>query len=1430
MSTQPNTPTEQKLAALWSEILGVQRVTVDDNFFELGGQSLHATQLLTRIRLVFSANLTFADIFNFPTLRAMAEIIDRAEHTELESLQVTFPERTDKQEIWPLSFAQERLWFLWQLAPGNAAYNIPIAFQLTGKFDRTAFEDSLCILIKNHDVFRTAFESRDGALAAIVQADMSPVIRYVECQQGSWEERFAATLRLLENEANTSFDLMRGPLYRVVVHVLGENMHVVLLHMHHIIFDQWSLGIIARDLSILYNGFREGRRVSLPHGGPTYGQYAQWQRTWIRSVEYRSQLAYWSQHLAGLPVLTLPTDYVRPEAQTFKGASVFRKVTDETISALTDFSVRKSVTPFMTLLTAFTVLLCRYSEQTDFAVGVPIANRNRRESERLVGTLVNTLVFRMNLAGDPTVGQLLQRIHDTALEAYDHQDVPFERLVQEISPWRTQNYQPLVNVLFNVDNVPICPILLDDLEIAPIALDPGTSQFDLTLSVDLDTNRRFVLEYSTDLFSEATASRMADQFVAILESVQRNSAQPISSIEMSDERERNQLCEWQNGPEEPVEHYPLIPDLLMKETLLHPESVAVIDFSGEYSYGELNKRADSVSAQLRSAGITTEDRIGVLCDPTVQLIAGLFGVLRAGGAYVPLDPNYPQTRLLYMVQEAGLKTIAASEKYMKRAKELVDDVLEIDCEAKVPDTHDAQCTILADSIAYVLFTSGSTGKPKGIEVTHGNLRNSTCARVRYYSETPSRFLLLSSVSFDSSVAGIFWTLCYGGTLVLPTRDEQMDPGAIAGLIAKHKITHTLMIPSLYGLVLQDAEETDMSSLRTVTVAGEAPPLHLIRNHFRHLPNTRLFNEYGPTEATVWATVYECSKDEKRRSIPIGRPILNTQTCIVDSSLKPVPVGVRGELLLGGGGVARGYLHRPESIDEKFVRIHGLTKKGDRFYRTGDLGRFLSDGNIEYIGRLDRQTKVRGHRIELQEIEEILRSHPRVRDAVVLLQANELREGMLVAYVVTHKKDARLNADLRTYLKSSLPDFMQPSRFIALDGFPLLPNGKVDLNALPASPAECDLTENDQALPINEMEQCLLDIWSKVLEVPRIGTNDNFFDLGGHSFLAVRLFAELEGIFHRRLPLATLFKAPTIRQLADALAKEEWVAPWSPMVSILKGGTGVPLFLVHPTGGGVLVYHDLARHVGKARPVYALQPVGLDGTEPLLTRLDEIAARYIREIRCVQAHGPYCLGGLSAGGVFAFEMARQLQMSGEQVPVVVIFDTLAPGESSAATRLANLGRELAGLKERLVYHSRNLLVGERRREYIRAKLRTIKRRTTSRLWQMTFSWKKRSFENVSVAKATVLRANAIALKSYLAEPFSGKILLFRTEQKPVGVFPDEYYGWSALARGGVEVHKVAGGHLTMIMEPHVSHIAEILEVVLAREFDSKPSGRTSRVGQ
>ncbi|MDT4968419.1 MAG: hypothetical protein QOJ64_3156 [Acidobacteriota bacterium] len=1063
--------------------------------------------------------------------------------------------------VFPLSYAQQRLWFLDQLEPGSPFYNVFDTLSFDGPFNLHSLERSLNEVVRRHEILRTTFATLDGQPVQVIAQQLTVPLPLVDLKHLSEEERELRAALLSTEESERPFDLNSGPLVRGRVLSLDDTQHVLLLTMHHIISDGWSLGIFSRELRALYEAYSLGLPSPLLDLSIQYADFTVWQRKWLQGEVLAAQLGYWKDQLAGAPaVLKLPTDKVRPAVQNFRGANQWLRLPQSLSDELRAISQREGVTLFMTLLAAFNVLLHRYTNQEDVVIGSPIAGRNRAETEELIGFFVNTLVLRTDLSGDPSFRELLDRIREVSLGAYAHQDLPFEKLVEVIQPERSLSHHPLFQVMFQListdtsneqdDGLEEELIENDELEVAE-----GTSKFDLGLDIFESGGRlTAAIEYSTDLFEHPTIRRVLFHFKNLLRSVVADPGARISSFSYVSDSEREQIVSTWNSNASQFPDAQCVHELFESQVDRTPGAIALISEDGLLTYSELNSKANKLARYLRKLGVVPETLVGICMDRSIDMLVGLLGILKAGGAYVPLDPAYPKHRVTSMLEDSQTVVLLTQERFLSALPEHSRPIVCVDRDwAQIETENDSNPANVAQpqNLAYVIYTSGSTGRPKGVMIQHRSLMNWTSrASIEYGLRADDRILQFSSISFDTAAEEIYPCLTLGATLVLRTESMATSITTFLEKCREWKIT-LLDLPTAFWHELTWELATQNLKLpptvRLVITGGEkAQPERLAMWHRTVRGDVRLMQGYGPTEVTVVATIADLTKyrasERILREVPIGRPIGNAQAYILDQHQEVVPVGVAGDLYIAGEGLARGYQGSPSSTAERFLPNPFGPEAGTRLYRTGDVARYLANGEIEFLGRADEQVKIRGYRIEPGEIEALLRECYEVRGAVVMAREEVPDDKRLVAYVVADQSNGFSLSGLRRELNEKLPAYMMPSAFVLLNELPLTPNGKVDRNALPEPSRNGHHSSTPSVAPRTEMEQLIASIWQEVFRVDDLSIHSNFFDLGGHSLTLVRVHSMLRDRLPKEISMIDMFRYPTINSLSDYLSQDTATAP------------------------------------------------------------------------------------------------------------------------------------------------------------------------------------------------------------------------------------------------------------------------------------------------
>ncbi len=1147
----PRTTIEKTLVDEWTNILNLERIGIHDNFFELGGHSLIAAQVIYRLQQTFNRQILISQFFEYPTVATLAEHLSSTEqnpHEQDFSLALDCATNGHREDRIALSASQKQLWFLNQLKGGAEACNIPLALHISGDLDISALTRSLTEIVRRHASLRTIFPVvNDMPWQQILEPEPFK-IRQVDLRSLHQDERTSRVYQLAQEEAQQPFVLTESiPIRATLIH-LEETSNVLLITMHHIVGDDWSLKIIQKELAIIYTALSEGNVSPLEPLPFQYVDYVCWQQEQFGKQVFNQQLVYWKQQLAGAPpLLELPLDHPRPVVQTFRGETEFFTLDKTLTRQLRTLGQRTGSTLFMVLLASFGILLSRYSRQQDLVIGAPVANRNHSELETLVGCFINLMALRINLTDNPTFVELVQRVRQVSLDAYTHHELPFAKLIEELNLDRSLSYTPLFQVLFVLQNTPVESANFGDLELSPLTIESGTSQYDITLMIEEAQDELIGhFEYNCDLFERQTVKRMIGHFETLLEGIVASPHESIASLPLLSQAERHQvLVEWNDTATD----YPkdkCVHQLFEAQVEKTPEAIALQFKQDQLTYRELNERANQLAHYLKTKGVKADTLVGICLERSLEMVVGLLGILKAGAAYVPIDPQYPEERLRFIVDDTQIPLLLTQSQWQDHLQHLPGERFCLDTEWTAIANYRSDsptADVTSDNLMYVIYTSGSTGQPKGVMVPHKGITNLLSWKQRNFGvDSNDKVLQTYPFSFDASVCQIFWPLCNGATLVLAEPDGHKDTQYLVKTIQQEGITIVGLVPSIIRYLLQEEGIEGCRNLKQIICGGEALERELVERCYESLEVERpiLQNQYGPTEASVLSNYWDCDSQSPFAIAPIGRPVDNVQLYILDRYLQPAPIGVPGELHIGGEGLARGYLNRETLTAEKFI-AHPFSQEPDsRLYKTGDLVRYLPDGNIEFIGRIDYQVKIRGFRIELGEIESALSQHPSVQQCIVIVGEDTPGEKYLIAYWVAETDEPPTVVELRQHLAKTLPDYMVPSAFMRLDAFPLTSNDKVDRRALPKPSSADKLTSSSYVAPRSPLEQELVEIWAKVLKPERIGIHDNFFELGGHSLLATQVISQIREALSVELPLTTLFESPTIAELCEHIENIRWV--------------------------------------------------------------------------------------------------------------------------------------------------------------------------------------------------------------------------------------------------------------------------------------------------
>jgi amino acid adenylation domain-containing protein len=1326
----------------------------------------------------------------------------------------------------PLSFAQERFWFQERLQPGLTLHNIAGAERLEGPIHPPTLERALTEVVRRHETLRTTFHDVDGAPVQRILPPVPFTLPVDDLSGLDEDERRTRALRLADAEGGRPFDLSVGPLFRARLLRLAEDEHVLAYAVHHIVSDGWSIGVLLREVRALYAAFREGRPSPLPEPPVQYVDWAAWTRERLRGAELERHLAYWRERLAGVPErLELPADRPRPPVPSFRGAALPLRVPAAVLEPLLALGHDEGATPYMVMMAAWTLLLSRYAGSDDLVVGSPVSGRTHREVEGLIGVFLNTLVVRTSLSGDPTFRQLVRRVRDGVLQDLSHQEMPFERLVAELRPERSLSHATLFQVLFQLDAAGGTAVGRGGLAGEPEGPSEADAPLDLSLVVEVDGGAmRGALEYSTDLFDHATARRMVDHLLRVMAEAGADPDRPVSRLRLVGDEERARLAAW-NATSAPYPSERCIHQLFQAQAAKTPAAVALAWGDATLTFRELDERANRLARALARRGAGPEVRVGICVERSPDLVAAVLAVMKAGGAWVPVDPAHPPERVAYVLQDSGAALVLTHARLRGRVPaSLPVQVLALDearAEIEEESAEPVESGVTAENLAYVIYTSGSTGRPKGVAMHHRGVVNYIHWGIPAYgADRGNGAPVFTSMAVDLTITNLLPLFAGRPVRLLP---DESPVEALAQVIRGRPGFGLIKITPVHlGLLNEMLSPGELAGAAHTLVIGadflSAEPTLPWQDH---APGVRLMNEYGPTETVVGCSAHTLPPRAHRSgAVPVGGPIQNLTFHVLDAHGGPVPVGLPGELYIGGEGVARGYLGRPALTAEKFVP-DPFAEPGARMYRTGDRARRLEDGGLTILGRIDNQVKVRGYRVEPGEIEAVLLRHPSVSACRVVPREDRPGDRRLVAYAAVAGVDAEA---LRVYLARTVPDYMVPSAFVLMDALPQTATGKLDLKSLPAPRygAEADAREE----PRNAEEARLVELWRELLGVDGIGTTQSWFDLGGNSLLALRLFTRVNREMGCDLPVSTLFTGATIRHMAGAILEQRAASAAAPasVVPLQPRGSLPPLFLVHAGDRDVLGYVNLVRYLGADQPAFGVRDVG----ESLARPLGQIAREHVAAVRAVQPHGPYALLGWSFGGMVAYEMAVQLQALGEPVVFVGLLDTIAPDvihelRQTDDELLVGLAQEAAEgwgwdfafapealegvpAKEKAGHvvhalHAQGPVPARFRAETLDEAFRDVRDRMESGCGYVPGRFR---------GTLTQFRASV---------PYAYRDALFtaRTAEE------ERALGWSAHVDGAVDVHFIPGTHVTIASEPNVAVLAARVRESLAAALSPAAAG-------
>ncbi|MFH2064712.1 MAG: amino acid adenylation domain-containing protein [Pseudomonadota bacterium] len=1399
----PRSPVEMQLARIWLDVLNIKDIGIDDNFFEMGGHSLLATQVMARVRDVFKIELSLTDFFIASTIRNLSEKIENERSKQADRKDLPGIRRLGKKEA-PLSFPQDQVAFLTHLAPDNRAYAFQTTIHFSGTLDIPALEHALKEIVRRHEIFRTTFHIKNGHPTQCIHASGKAALPVEDLFDTPSPERLGRADAILADELDKPFNIEQLPLIRWKLMRIEPEEHILIHIEHHLVHDGWSVAVFMKELKILYSAFSTGRASPLEDMPIQFSDYAIWQKKRLQGTVLESLSTYWKTKLqAPLPVINLPTDHPRPSVPSFKGEQIGIDLPGDLSDKLREVSRREGTTLFITMLTAFYVLLYRYTNQQDLIVGTGVANRRLKETEELIGMLVNTIVLRADLSANMTFGDLLTHVKKLTLEAYAFQEMPFGKLVEIVSPGRDLSRNPIFQVLFSFHDSQVPEMIFPDV-VGDIQYQHNkTAKFDLNIvtipwaeqrtgTTHQLQHRHITMkwEYATDLFQRSTIERMTQHYQKLLSDAVHSPGKKLFELSILSAVEQHQLLVNWNSTHTAYPNNQSIHQLFEAQASHAPDQTAVVCNEHKLSYGELNAKANQVAHHLQRIGVGPEALIGLCMERSLETVIGMLAILKAGGAYVPLDPSYPEERLAFMMADTQIKILLTQEHLLSKLPKFEGAVL---CLGKNWETMAAESTanldrlVTGDNLAYVMYTSGSTGRPKGVSVIHRGVVRLVINT--NYVEITERDVLLqfAPISFDASTFEIWGALLNGARLVL-------FPGKIAALhelgnmITRHSVTTVWLTAGLFHEMVAHHLE-GLRTVKQLLAGGDVLSPHHVGTALTALKGCRLINGYGPTENTTFTCCHVMTAgDQIGQNVSIGRPISNTQVYMLDDHLQPVPIGVVGELYIGGDGLARGYFNRPELTAAKFISNPFSSDPGSPLYKTGDLARYNLDGTIEFLGRKDRQIKIRGYRIEPGEIEAVLETHPEVKAAAVKVWEQNPDNKRLLSYLVAATAKVPAIDSLRGFLQEKIPDYMMPSAFIWLDSLPLMPSGKVDREALPA-PAPDQLAEKESFVaPRDALEIQIAKYWEKVLASGPIGIKDNFFDLGGHSLLVMQVLSLINKLTGKDIPVATFFKSPTVEQLSDIIRSEGWASPFVLLRPFHPMGTKPIFFSIFIASG------DAANLIDPEQPFYGGAPHGFDGKH-IPSKVEEIAADFVKEIRIVQPAGPYFIGGYSFGGMVSFEIAYQLQNIGQPIGGLILIDPTVPSEIPGPIMI----EKFSGV--RWFRNIINLAGRIRRRILNRGFLETKIKLMVCLLFRgmgLSVPLKLRNFYSLQMYKRIS--------KYYMPQSYKGKAFLIKSTLD----FHQTESFWQNYITEDLEIHEVPGRHLDMFKDPYAHQI-------LAQEF-------------
>ena len=1416
----PKTEIQKELTAIWSEVLKIKKIGITDNFFELGGNSLVGAMLITRIKKILNIKITLATLFKKQTIEEIAAEIENLKHqsTGADSTQ-TIPHYASATNIFELSPGQKRLWFVENFEPGNRAYNLPFDYTIDGELDELILEKSLETLISRHESLRTVIQTTDGEPVQVVLQPYQFKLTVENLEQlPEAQKLIEAEKHSHENEMHL-FDLETGPLFICKLLKFSPAKWTLLINIHHAISDGWSVKILVDELGLIYTALKEQKPVKLPELPINYSDFAIFQNKALADGDYNKQLEYWVKELKGAPeLLQLPMDFQRPKHQTYDGDEVVFRIDQETTKQLQLFSKQNSGSLFVTLLSMFNTLISRYASQEEFLIGIPIAGRTYEEQESVVGMFINNFPMRITPLEQMTFPEMYEMCKKKFYEAYDNQNLPIDRIVDELKVTRSANISPLFQVMFNLLDMFDEKISLGGSKMEIFDKRRHVAQFDLSLHIyETEKSLNCILEYNTNLFKRSRIERMAGHFTELVRSLLINPDQKLRKIPILTDLEKEVILgEW-NATTVDFPREKCIHQLFEEQVVRTPDRLAIWDDRQKVTYSELNQKANKLARHLHDSGAVEGSLVSICIERSTDLLVAMLAILKAGCTYIPLDPIYPKDRLALILEDGNPVVMLTEKKLLDSLPEtntkniFIEDVKAYDHYAGDNTSYD----VTPHTIAYLIYTSGSTGKPKGVQLEHYSFVNFICSMAKEPGITADDVMLaVTTISFDIAGLEMFLPVLNGARIFVASQETSMNPDLLIQKITESKATILQATPVTFRM-LNSAEWSGAKGLK-ILCGGEAMPKELAYDLIGKCGE--LWNMYGPTETTVWSTIEKVEVDENDKIgyINLGKPIDNTFIYVLNTEFQPVPIGYPGELFIGGDGLARGYFNLPAMTQEKFLPDPFAEEPGARMYRTGDLVQQTENGKLEFLNRVDSQVKIRGFRIELGEIESAISQYSTIKNNVVIVREDTPGDKKLVAYIIKGEAGDIDIAELRVFLKTKIPDYMVPSAFVFIEQFPLTPNGKIDRKVLP-SPVEADPQQSKSYVaPKTETEIKLAEIWSDILKIKQIGTDEDFFEIGGHSMVAVTLMVKIEKALGVRLPLAILFDNSTIHDMGVLIDQKSEQVSWGSLVPIRSKGSKKPLYLVHGAGLNLLLYTTIVAGLDPDQPVFGLQAKGLDGEDEPLYTIEDIAAYYNEEILKVDKSGSYALAGFSMGGQLAYEMARQLVEAGHKVSFLGVFDTVSENVSDRHIPFFERHRlRIIRLFNQIVW-----IIGTFLKKPLNQKFAFVKMKWSSMKQKITKDDYKIKHEGASLGKQSELpkylhkvhKANDLALNRYILPPYPGKLTLFRAMHQTFYIADPIKYGWEEYVKG-MEIINIPGEHSTIFAAPNDVLFAKELQKCL-----------------